>query len=1194
MFLKAIELENFKSFGRHLRLPLLPGYTAITGPNGSGKSNLSDAVLFVLGPKSGKVIRAGRLTDLVYNGGKDGKPADHCRVSLVFDNGDRLIPVDSDEVKLTRYVGVSPTVEDGVNSYFYVNNRKATLGDFDALLAHAKISAEGYNIVQQGDVARIVEMSPVDRRRVLEDMAGIRRFDEDIGKAEEKRRGVEEDLARIEIILDEIRRQLRRLEKDREDALRYRQIQESLERARAQEAHKEVALLQHQMANLRDQQGRYGTDRDRLREERARLQEALVEAEERLQALEDEVARQGGSEFQEVKERLDALRVERARAQDTRERSREELRRLRAEATRTGKELEKVAKEIAERTAQQGASQEEVAVLEGEVEARTREIQELEEEASHSDRRVVDLQKALVALEREVDGADGRRRELALEREKGSQTLTLLEEQIAQLEEEEKAARFEIEDTAWQAKESASAFRGVSKKLAWLREEYGAREAERKELTQQAAELGSAVKALSREYSQLKAEAEAVENVQRGYHRAVQAILEARDTGALRGVHGTIAELAEVRPEHEVALNTAAGSRMQAIVVDDDSVAAEAIDLLKSQKLGRAIFLPLNKMLPGRPRGKALLAVREAVGFALDLVAFDEGYRNVFWYVFGDTVVVEDLTQARQLMGGVRLVTLDGQLVEASGAIIGGQARAVVLKFGQAARGQLAEVGEKLRRASEPLQKAEARLRELETELGDLQGRVREFQGEEDRQQAQAADHERRRAELGGRAEALSAALEEKVQRREEARQALVALEAQLAEATAEAEALRTRREAQRQELADATPQRIARRLRQLQAEKLERLERRNGLQSRAETLANQVALLEDRRAELEGRSRELEEGASHQEAEATGAQERLEEADEEIRGLQKLEERVLREMKDLRERRDQAFRERTELQARVEKTTGKLETTEDFLLSLEDQAMGLQEQLTEAEGRLAGLPPLEGDLPSLEEIRATVARCEKGLQAIGAVNLRALEDYETQEARHGELQEELRRLRQERQNLLKLVEELEGRKREGLLGVYGAIRENFRQVYGELSEGGEAELGLENEESPFEGGLVIRARPPNKRFLRLEALSGGEKSLVSMAFIFALQEHDPSPFYLLDEVDQNLDAMNAERIARMIKRNSASAQFVQISLRKVSLKEADHILGVTMGSRGVSEVIMQVHLDEVMEEARAAEEAAA
>lgn len=1088
-------------------------------------------------------------------------------------------------MKLTRYVARSPTVEDGYNSYFYVNDRKATLSDFDSLLAHARISAEGYNIVQQGDVSRIVEMSPVERRRILEERAGISRFDEDIQKAEGKRDGVEEDLDRIEIILDEIRRQLRRLEKDREDALRYREIQAELDAARAQEAHKELEILAQQVASTRDQVRRYEADRDGLRAERDTVRERLAAAEEKLASLEDEVARRGGAEFQEVKERLDGLRVERARAQDVMERGAEDVRSLRAEVARIHKERKKVREEAAQRREEREEVAARIAEEEDARRGHEEEIARLEEEASRSDRRLVDLQKELVAQERERDGVETERKELVLEREKTAQDLARLEAEIAQQSEEREAVAFEAEDAAWQAKETAAAARGVRKKVDWLHEQYEERSAERKELAQQAAELRSAVQRLSREYSQLKAEAEAAENVQRGYTRAVQAILEARDKGELPGVHGTVAELAEVKEEHEVALNTAAGSRMQAIVVEDDGVAARAIARLKKQKLGRAIFLPLNKMLPGRPRGKAILAEREAVGFAIDLVSFDEEYRNAFWYVFGDTVVVETLDQARDLMGGVRLVTLDGQRVEASGAMVGGQTQTVSLKFGQAAKGRLEDVGERLRTAREELQKVEDRLEELEPEVEELQARLREMEAEGDRRTAQREDRDRRKLELQGRVTALEADLEEKGRLREARREELAALEAKVEDVEARLETLQETREAARERIADVTPQRIAERLRELQRAQLAVGETLGDRKARRDTLEAQIDLLEEREAELTQRLEEVETSIDSVEAERAAAKKRLGAVEEEIRGLQKMEERTLQETEDLRDRRDAAFKERTGLEARTEKIRDKLETTEDFLVGLEGQLETLREKVADAEERVAELPPVDGDLPPMETIKQVVARCERDLGAIGAVNLRALEDYEVQEAREAELSEELARLRKERKNLLQLVEELEARKREGLLRVFHALRENFGEVYRELSEGGDAELLLEDEEDPFQGGLVIRARPPQKRFLRLEALSGGEKSLVSMAFIFALQEYEPSPFYLLDEVDQNLDAVNAERIARMIRRNSSSAQFVQISLRKVSLKEADHILGVTMGKNGVSEVIMQVHLDDVVEE---------
>ncbi len=1190
LILKEIELENFKSFGRHLRLPLLPGYTAITGPNGSGKSNLSDAVLFVLGPKSSKVIRAGRLTDLVYNGGEDGRPADYCRVSLVFDNGDRTIPLDSDEVRLTRYVGLSPSVEGGYNSYFYINGRKATLSAFDSLLADAKISAEGYNIVQQGDVGKTVEMSPVERRRVLEDIAGISRFDEDIEKAEEERQCVEENLGRIEIILGEIKRQLRQLDKDRQAALNYRELREELDRARVQHARKEVQILRHQLASAVKQADRYRAERATLREKRGELLQALKGAEEELERLEQDVADMGGEEFRKLKESLDALRVDRARAQDSIERGKEEVKELRAEGLTLRKESDRVSREIRSSEDEMGEAGEVASELEAELRSKEGEIAALEETASQSDARILELQKALVSLDKEFETVEGEQRILTLEREKLTQRMENLDSRIAEVKEEKEAREFEVQDAEWQLQEATSGGKAASKDLNRLRQRHNELEVEEKELSKQSSELEMAVRSLSRDYSKLKAEAEAVDNVQKGYSAAVTAIIEARDTGTLTGIRGTIAELARVEPQHEVALNVAAGARMQAIVVDDDGAAADAIGYLKSRKLGRAIFLPLNKMLLGRPKGKALLAVKEALGFAIDLVSFEEEYRNAFWYVFGDTVVVRNLAEARRLMGGVRLVTLDGQLVEASGAMIGGQVRELVLRFGQGAEGRLPEVGEELRKASEELSKVNDRLRDLREEVGHVGKEIRELQGVEERKRSKAEVLGKRLKEFRGQLSGTARTAQRRDDERREAARTLGELEARLEEVGAKVEEVEQRRKDRRAEMAKTTPRRISLKLRQLQADKLSLAERFNQAISKRETIANRIALQKEKEEEVVERLAEIERRISLKKEEEESRTQELSRVEEELLGLRKMEGRLMAEKKGVRDRRDSAFKEKTELEARLAKLDTKLETTEDFLLSLESQTTSLQEKLREAESQTDGLEDIAEELPPLEDIKATIIRCEKTLDSIGAVNLRALEDYEAQQSRHDELKQELSRLKSERKNLLRVVKELEARKRQGLLRVFHAMRDNFVEIFAKLAEGGEAELLLENEEDPFQGGLIVRARPPNKRFLRLEALSGGEKSLVSMAFIFALQEYDPSPFYFLDEVDQNLDAINAERIARMIGHNSTAAQFIQISLRKVSLKEADHIIGVTMGGRGVSEVVMKVNLEDMVEEAPKAE----
>jgi chromosome segregation protein len=1185
LYLREIELENFKSFGRKVRIPFLPGYTAITGPNGSGKSNVSDAVLFVLGPRSSRAIRAGRLTDLIWNGGKGRKGASFTEVSLIFDNGDRVIPIEADEVKLTRRVNLSPSVAGGYNSYFYVNDRRSTQTEFEQLLAHARISAEGYNIVQQGDVQRIVQMSNVERRRILDHIAGITKFDEDIAQAERRRTEVEDNLERIHIILEEIKKQLRELDRDRAGALKYKELKEKLDTAKAQLAYKTRDLILEEIKGTKEQLAKYEAAREKLLATRAKLKEEWEAAGRELDALETRIAERGGEEARQLKVRLDELRLARARAQDTVETSRDEVKRLKAEIRTIERERKRQEKDIAALEADRAKTETALTEAEGALKAVEGELQKLEARASESDERVTALQRDVIALNKAIDDLEERLHGLVLEQDRHREAIERLTAETAQLEETRKTYDLEREDAEFQLQELRAETKDVSKTLRKLQDRYHAKRKEEKTLAAQHADLQSAILTLTREYEHRKAEAAAAEAMQKGYTRAVTAILEARDTGAIQGIHGTIAELARVDAANETAITVAAGNRMQAIVVDDDAVAAKCIEFLRKHRTGRGVFLPLNKMLPVRPRGKAYMAAKEGVGFAIDLVTFDDEYRNAFGYVFGDTVVVKTLEDARRLMGGVRLVTLRGDLVEASGAMSGGLMERGKVRFG-GGKGELEKAAAKLRKATEQAERVAAKLEAARTELAELEARIQDLAGRSGQDDVQAKTLEAKRKEFAARGKALAEELAAKGDRLGQLQKTAGRIAEDIERFTERLGKLKEERDEKKRAIVEATPQEIARRMRELMAERATHAEEANGLRAKRDSLETQRKVLADRLEEMISRGESLATQRKDHEKRGASAQDSLVKMAEEIRALERMEASASSEMRELQEARDEAYRRKTRLEGEIDKVAHRIDAREDFHLGLQSTLRVQEEKLAVAEAELAAYEvQVEGSLPTLEALKTTIEETERQIEALGPVNMRALEDYEERQGRHERLSEELGRLESQKKELIQLVLELTQKKKDGLMKVFHAINDNFRRVSEELSEGGEAELVLENEEDPFEGGLIIKAKPPHKKALRLEALSGGEKSLVSMAFIFAIQEYDPSPFYLLDEVDQNLDAVNAEKVARMIRRNAASAQFLQISLRKVTLKEADHILGMTIGRKGVTEVIMKVNLADVEDE---------
>ncbi|HWM51567.1 MAG TPA: chromosome segregation protein SMC, partial [Thermoplasmata archaeon] len=1161
--------------------------TAITGPNGSGKSNIADAILFVLGPKSSKAIRAGKLTDLIWNGGKDKRGADSCQVSLLFDNSDRQIPVEADEVKLTRYVGLSPSVEGGYNSYFYINDRKSSLSEFDSLLAHARISAEGYNLVQQGDVQKIVSMSSIERRRILDNIAGITKFDDDITQAEGKRRETEENLERIRIILDEIDKQIKQLEADRDGALKYKELNGRMSTAKAQLAYKNRELIERQIVGTKEQIGKHEADKAKLESQKAELRTLFDAAVARLNELEQEMAERGGEEAKQLKEKLDGLRIERARATDGTETSKEVLKQLRVEAGEASREQTKIEKETDALAREREKVDARVGELDEQIKSADKDLHEVDELASKSDAKVLGIQKQIIALNNEIDQVEERVKGIVLEGDRTKEAMSRLESEITQIEESRKAYQVEHDDADWQLKELRTSTKESGKSLQKLQQEFHEKRAEEAKLAKEQAELQTAILSLTRQYAQLKAEADVAENMKRGYTSAVSAILECRETGSIKGIHGTVAQLAHVETQYETAIITAAGARMQAIIVDDDSVAAQCIDYLKKRKIGRATFLPLTKMLVGKPRGKAILVAKECLGFAIDLCHFDEKYRDAFFYVFGDTLVVRTLDEARKWMGGVRLVTIEGELIEASGAMIGGDMERSTVKFGPSVASEMEKIAEKLREAQAHGETVANRLDELRKTLLDLEGEIKDSGGRSGAVEVKTSTLEAKRKEFAAKLATADKDLRDRKDRFGEAQTTAVRIEEDLTKFTKALEALKGKRDERKKAVIAATPQQISSRMKELMNRRATLAEELSGLRSKLEAMATQTTFLEERRTEVGSRLTALDGQRKDHEKRIDSFQESLGRLETEIRGLEKTEAQMGKKVKDLQDARDAAYKEKTDREADLDKVTHKIDTKEDFLLKMQTELKVQEEQLAEAERVMKemAIELQEGRLPSLEELKTTISDCEAAINALGPINLRALEDYDAQQTRAVELNDEFKRLEGQREELIHLVDQLTDKKKEGLAKIFTSINENFGRVYAELTEGGEAELALENPEKPFEAGLLLKVKPAHKKALRLEALSGGERSLASMALIFAIQEYDPSPFYLLDEIDQNLDAVNAEKVARMIRRNSATAQFVQISLRKVSLKEADHLVGVTMTPESLSEVIMRVNLADVEDE---------
>ncbi len=1188
MHLKRIRTRNFKSFSGVTEIPFTPGFTGIAGPNGMGKSNIADAVLFVLGPTSSKALRADRLTHLLFNGGSTKKPATECEVALQFDNKDRLLPVDADEVELSRYVKIAPSDPDGYYSYFYVNGRRSTQGELDNILAHARLSGDGYNIVQQGDVNRIVSMGPIPRRGLVERLAGISQYDDELARAAARRTELEQNLDRINTLLTEIRSRIEALEGQRLQAIQYKQLQDEkrhaearLARAGALLARQEVDTCEAQVKKITDQIARFRTEVARLEGQRDQLASKISD-------VETEIARRSGEDAQKFKQELDSRRMTFATLEERVRSTEEDLEQLKAKVTALGSELQHAEKETKQLSGQERALQTQLTESEEALQTARSSLEKVTGQTDTSRGKLLEIRKQTLIGQKKLEDREAAWQAAIRDRESARGLVATAEQEKARSEDDLESRTVEVRDLELRVKQAGPG-KSAGPTTATLQQQFLDLKAKERRATEASETLGREVQELNRRYLALDARLKAVAHAgtPAGPAAAVDFLLSQRNLGRVSGIRGTVEELSDFEPKYQTALTVAAGARFQALVVETDAVAEQCIKLLREEKRGRATFLPLNRMLPGRPHGKALIAAKGsgAVGFAVDLLQFDEALRSVFWYVFGETVVMESLAAARDQMGGVRLVTLQGDLIEATGAITGGYTD-VSARAGADNALELKRLGAELRTKSDAETKTHAELTALTTQLRTLAEELGRRSGQ-DESKASAT-------------KLLSDQLGQARGRLGEARERVAAAEKQLslaqaslskAEAAAraienEVAALKGAHQKLQEQYLGQMPEAVSERIRSLQETIRKAEEERVRLERDLAATRASLKAAKDQLSARQGELQQLDSDRSEKQTSLSAVRKERDEAKASLDAMRAMESKLTSAAQELTAQKGKLETERLKVAELLTKASGQVETQTSLQQHEEVRLAQARQALAEVEEALKQFPPTaeeESKPVPVDQLKRSIAQLAAQLEAMGSVNLRALDEYDAEKKRLDEFDGEAKRLTTEKGDLQRLVDEIEKKKRARLIEVVGAVNSGFHEIYGELSNGGEGEVVLENPDDPLQAGLLIRASPTGKKVYRLEQLSGGEKSLASLAFVFALQRYDPSPLYVFDEVDMSLDAVNAENLGRMLRRNAERAQFVVISLRKVTLKFAHRLFGVTMHGDGCSRVV-GLRLDEIVD----------
>ena len=1182
VYLKRVDMENFKSFGGKISVPLMEGYMGITGPNGSGKSNITDAIMFVLGPRSPKVVRAGRQTDLIHNGNKASGKADHMKVTLIFDNTDRMLAWDSDEVRFTRIVKMASNGVD-YNASFYINDQRSNAAEFDSLFERARISSDGYNFVRQGDVTDITKMGAVERRRVIDRISGIESYDADIASAEKERAQADQNIRDTQIVIDELNKQLKQLQKDMEAAKRHIELKEKLDLANAQLKYRLRETEQAKVTSTEEAINRAQQDIERLEKKKEDLKAKFEKCAEDIKATEDEISARVGPEYGKLKKDIDQVKIDKAVADNDISNGEETIASL-------DESLEAINEESQENESQLRSCSESINAVRVKIDERVAELNAAREEEARIRAEMnsiggehTKLDERLRTLEKEIEAK-------ADEESKAGTALHTAEavdedasRQIASIESNLSTTDFEIKDAEFNLSEVKKEA-GPMVDLEEFKSKIVKLKGEERELEKQESDINSAISRLNEKYNTLMIDKRASEKASRGGSEAVMAVMAMRDRGEVKGIHGTIAQLGTVDKEYETALSVAAGGKMQAIVVDTDEVASQIISLLKKEGHGRATFLPLNKMIEGKPRAKAIMTRQQSLGYATDLIEYKPEYAAAFWYVFQDTLVMENLNDARRVMGGIRIVTKAGDLIDPSGAMTGGTIRqTATLKFGDSSQSELDKVGAELSNARASLSSIRERLADVRSRIRECDDAMRDAGTGDLEMGRKIAGYEAQLKALKDSRKRLQQELEEKKSSYAEAKKKQTSLKDAYVKLTAELEGMKAERTKIRERMAEIAPAEVQQRMATAMGTIVTVSNELTTLREEQSGLVSEKSRFDSEKLRLDGEVARINKEKSAISENMAKAKEESERLKIELEALKKIEREMESGIEELRNKKDQLLIDKQKADSDREKAVSDIETKVGMMDTFKAQLIIFNQTIDKLNAEISEIKiEVTMPVPSEETLRRSIRYCEDKISELGNVNMRAIDDYNERSERHARLTADVDKLNAQINELDTLMADLNSKKKGLFMDVYNGVSENFKTIFNEISGGGEAYMSLEDEEDPFNGGLLINAKPRNGKMLKLEALSGGEKSLTALAFIFAIQEHQPSPFYVLDEVDMFLDSVNAEIVADRIQKSSSRTQFIQVSLRNVALKKADHLIGVTRPPNGVSKVIIQPDLAEI------------
>ena len=1179
MVFKELEIQGFKSFPDKVKITFDAGVTGVVGPNGSGKSNLSDAVRWVLGETSSRQLRAaGKMEDVIFGGTRRRGAMGFASVRLTLDNASHTFDVDADEVTIGRKYYRSG------DSEYTINGQVCRLKDVYELLLDTGIGRDGYSVIGQGRIAEIVAAKSSERREIFEEACGIAKYRYRKTEAERRLAAAGENLERLRDILGELESRVGPLEKESAKAEKFLELA-------AQRKTLEVTLwtdgVHRAREAVRQQVRDYETaqaDYERFDRETKAAEQEAEEIRMQAQQLTIAVERLNG-DIRSITEQISGSESRIAVLENDILRNEESAASLRQEIAAGEQDSTEAAAALQRHRAVAKTMEAEGEKLAAEIEALNAEIARLTDASTASGARKDSLRAELSTLTAQRTEAQVAQAAAEAAEETARQRLPALEQSLQDATAQWDEAKQDLEDTVKYRRMLEENEKQLANVRSGLELKLKGRKSALDEADNAEQRLGRELDAARQRLSVLRE----LEKNMDGYQNSVKAVMRAAGARRLRGVIGPVSAILKVEPGCEVAVETALGGALQNIVVENEAAAKAAIALLRNDNAGRATFLPLDTVQPGVFRGRLSGTAR----LASSLVQADRRYDNIVSNLLGRIIVVDDINEASRVArdNGYhnKVVTLDGQVVNAGGSFTGGSVQRSAGLFTR--KQEMEELRIKAAKLQKDCLAAQEKTDQCKEQVDALQAELTATASE---QITAANDKVRAEAEQ----KRLEAAVQQLETARSNGQQQIDALQAALAESRSkadEAAALQAQLTAkidlltaEMNRIAEGDDSFLARQSelsQKLSAKRLEQVTR----QKDAELAYSQIAALEQRAQDAAARRASLEESLA-------ALAQRSESCRTEISAIRQAKtdsqteiaakEKAIREATEKRLERQQA---ETETLARARTSADSREEMGREMARLAERKAAAETEYDQTVAKLwdeyqlsvSQAEELCIEFESLTALRAQVADLRGKIRALGSVNVSAIEEYKEVKARYDALVRQVTDVEESRSELSRMISKLSAQMKEIFSDSFRAINENFGRVFTELFGGGEASLVLEDETDVLSCGIGIRVAPPGKVIKNLEALSGGEQALVAISIYFAILAVNPAPFCILDEIEAALDDANVVRFAQYLRRVSDKTQFIVITHRRGTMEAANVLYGVTMQEDGVSK-LLKLDLEQV------------